>query len=284
MAKPRIITDVTALLGPAHVAQHRIAVLPMHISFGDETFVVGPGDDARRLWQRLAAGPAQPSRITIPAEAFEEAYTRLSRDTEEILVLLSSGVLSNGVSQAQASSRAFMGRSRIMVVDSLTTSWGLGLAVYAAAQVAARGQSLDAIVRLIRGMLPHIYVLLSVDRLDYLEQSGRIGAAQALLGTMLRIKPMLLVEDGDVIPLEKVRSAPMAIEKLVAFVSEFASIDQVVIARSPLHDPKDERIGQLTAQLREVLPKHRFPVLEYDPVLACHVGPDALGVMVYEGS
>jgi len=131
--------------------------------------------------------------------------------------------------------------------------------------------------------LPHIYVVLFVERLDYLEHGRRIGPAQALLGTMLRIKPLLIVEDGDVLPLEKVRTRTMALEKLADFVAEFASVQEVVMLRNPLRDGSDELREQLQQRLSPAKPKLQFPVIEYDPVLACHIGPDALGVTVYEG-
>jgi DegV family protein with EDD domain len=158
----------------------------------------------------------------------------------------------------------------------------LGLVVEAAAKAADKGQSLDEIVRLVRGILPHIYLVFFVERLDYLERGERISPAQALLGTMLRIKPLLLVEDGDILPVEKVRTRSMAIEKLAEFVAEFASIQQVVILSSPLDGETKELIGQLREQLSLALPRRQFPVIEYDPVLACHLGPHALGVVVYE--
>jgi DegV family protein with EDD domain len=161
----------------------------------------------------------------------------------------------------------------------MSTSWGLGLVVKAAAQAAQAGQSLDEVVRLVRGMLPHIYVVLFVERLDYLEQGNRIGPAQAFLGTMLNIKPLLIMEEGEIIPLEKVRTRASAIEKLADFVAEFADIEQVVIMRSPLGNGTES----LVEHLNLILPGCTFPVVDYDLVLACHLGPDAMGVTVYEG-
>jgi DegV family protein with EDD domain len=167
-------------------------------------------------------------------------------------------------------------------MDSLSSSWGLGLVVEAVARAAEAGVPLDGLVRLVRALLPHIYTVFFVERLDYLEQKRRIGPAQALLGTILRIKPILLVEDGDVVPMEKVRTRTAALEKLADFVGEFATPEKVVILRSPLEDSMDEMVDDLRRLLAEVLPRRSFPVIEYDPVLACHVGPQALGVIVYE--
>jgi DegV family protein with EDD domain len=283
MADVRIITDVTAHLGPEQIAEHRMVVLPVEIRIGEETFLIKPGDSQQKLFERMAEGPAMPTEASISPTAFEEAYSRLNRETEEILVIASSSQLSDGYSVARRVARTFMGRCRITVLDSMSTSWGLGLVVEAAASAAAQGRPLDDIVRLVRGLLPHLYFVFFVERLDYLEQQGRIGVAQALLGTILRIKPLLLVEGGDIIPLEKVRTRMRALEKLADFVAEFASVQDIVILRSPLEDSAEELVEELSLQLLEALPQQHFPAIAYDPVLACHLGPEAFGLVVFEG-
>jgi DegV family protein with EDD domain len=283
MARVRIITDATAYLSPDLVAQYQITMLPVEIQFGDDRFLIGPEDSSEQLFHKMSDGPAGVIRASIPPRRIQEAYRRLNRETDEILVIFNSRRLSSAYDTALAEARTFLGRCRIAVTDSMSTSWGLGLAVEAAARATSEGRSLDETVRLVRGLLPHIYVVFFVERLDYLEQGGRIGAAQALLGTMLRIKPLLILEEGEIIPLEKVRTRAMAIEKLADFVAEFAAIQQVVIMRSPLGDGTDELRDELNERLSQVLPHLSFPVIDYDPVLACHLGPQALGVTVYEG-
>ena len=283
MATVRIITDVTANLSPEYVAEHNITVLPVQVRFDNREFLIGPDDSPVQLFRRMLDAPAQPAEATIPTSALQEAYDTLSRETNEMLVIASSSKLSQGFDRARTEARPYLGRCRIVIMDSLTVSWGLGLMVKTAAKAAKEGQPLDEIVRLVRGVAPHIYLVFFVERLDYLERGGRIGQAQALLGTMLRIKPLLLVEDGDIIPLEKVRTRRMAIGKLADFVAEFASIQQVVILSSPLNGNANEMIDELKEQLALALPERDFSVVEYDPVLACHLGPEALGVIVYEG-
>ncbi len=283
MASIRIITDITAHLEPDVVAQHQITVLPVEIRFGRKQFLISSQDSRDEYFRHIARGPARSVQASISASAFQDAYTRLNRETEEILVIPSSSKLSSAYAEARTAARSFLGRCRIVVMDSMSASWGLGLLVQAAAEAVAKGRSLDAIIRLVRGMLPHIYLVFFMERLDYLERGGRVSPAQALLGAMLRIKPLLLVEDGEIMPLEKVRTREMALEKLADFVAEFASIQQVVILRSPLENELNALVGELREQLNLALPGHRFSVVEYDPILACHLGPDALGVIVYEG-
>jgi len=282
MTNVRIVTDVSACLEPEFVAENGIVVLPVEIRFGDEQFLIGPGESATRLFERMTEGPAKKAQASIPAKYFRQAYEELCRSTEEIVVILSSSKLNQAYSNAEAATRPYLGRCRITIVDSLSASWGLGLIVKTAAQAAQKGYSLDDIVRLVRGMLPHIYSVFFVDRLDFLERGGRIDVAQALLGTMLHIKPLLLFEEGDILPLEKVRTLSAALEKLSSFVAEFASLQQVVILQSPLDIGNNALVGELRGYLNLALPNWEFPVLEYGPVLACHLGPEALGIVAYE--
>jgi len=284
MARTRIVTDSSAYLRPELIARYQITALPLEIRFGSDRFLIDADDpqSRRRVFDKMAGSPAKPTEAFFAPETFPEAFQRLCRETDDILVILGSSRLSDGVARAQAATRPFMGRCRITVMDSLSSSWGLGLAVEAAAKAAEAGVPLEGLVRLVRALLPHIYTVFFVERLDYLEQKRRIGAAQALLGTILHIKPILLVEDGDVVPMEKVRTRTAALEKLADFVGEFAMAEKVVILRSPIEDNMEEMVADLRRLLTEVLPRRQFPVIEYDPVLACHVGPQALGVIVYE--
>lgn len=128
-------------------------------------------------------------------------------------------------------------------------------------------------------MIPHVYLVFFVEALQYLEREGRIGKAQALLGSMLNIKPILIVEDGDIIPLEKVRTRPRAIDKLFEFVAEFAQIEQVAV----LQVNSDDEARELVDRLKLIFPSREFPVFPYGPVLASHIGPNTMGIIVYEG-
>ncbi len=283
MAKTSILTDVTAFLEPDQIARHEIAVLPLEIKLGRRTFLIDSRQSWDKFFEHIADRPAEEAEVSIPPSFLQQTLSQLCRETEQVLAIPSSGKLSHAYDQVRRLARGFLGRCRIEVMDSMSISWGLGLLVQAAAEAAAQGRSLDAMVRLVRGMLPRIYFVFAVERLDYLERGGRIGPAQALLGTMLKIKPMLLVEDGEIVPVEKVRTREMIVEKLTDFVAEFATIQQVRILRSPLESDDSPQIKELRENLSLALPDLSFPSIEYDPILACHLGPEALGVMVYEG-
>jgi DegV family protein with EDD domain len=183
--------------------------------------------------------------------------------------------------EARKAASEFLGRCDIVVVDSETLSLGLGILVKEAAQLAETSVPLNEILRQIRGVIRRIYVVLITDTLDYLEHSRRISPAQAILGTMLSIKPFLAIEEGEIIPMEKVRSRDRALDKLVEFANEFSCIEKVAILQNTLYPTEDTKV--LQERLEAIAPGQEFPVLLYGPLLGSHIGPDGMGLIVYEG-
>jgi len=158
---------------------------------------------------------------------------------------------------------------------------GLGILAEGAARLAATSMPLSAVVRHIRGMLRHIYISLTTDTLDYLEYSGLISASQAVLGTMLDNKPSLAVERGTIIPMEKVIGRDDAIGKLADFANEFPHIEKMAILQSTPYATEETQM--LRDDIEVVAMDGQLPTLLYGPLLASHVGPDAIGMLVYEG-
>jgi DegV family protein with EDD domain len=279
MGKVRVVTDSSAELTPEIASRLDITVVPMNIRFGDEEFREGIDINTEDFFRRLEYSNNMPIATPPSFRSFQEVYSQLSETTDQVISIHVSSRLNRAYHVAHAAAEAFLGRSQVAVIDSASISVGQGILVKSAAQAAQKGMPLDAIVRLIRGMIPHVYLVFFVEALDYLEREGRIGKAQALLGGMLDIKPILIVEDGDIIPLEKVRTRPRAVDKLFEFVAEFAQIEDVAI----LQNESDGETEELTERLQQIFPERQFPVLPYGPVLACHIGPGTMGIIVYEG-
>ena len=280
MGKVAVVTDSTAFLEPEVVQELDITVIPLSVHLGDETFQDGIDITPEKFFKRLEQSGVIPRTSAPSVETFERVYADLHAQTDEVLSLHISGRLSQTLGHARRGAESLMGRCSIAVIDSMTTSLGLGLLSKAAAEAAQEGADLDEVVRLVRGMIPHIYIVFYVDQMDYLERGNRIGRAQAILGTMLNVKPLLFVEDGEIIPLEKVRSHEKAIEKLFEFVAEFSELEQAaIVQRNP--NPTEET-GMLIERLEQIFPDIKFPIIQYGPVLASHIGPSAMGVVVYE--
>jgi DegV family protein with EDD domain len=280
MAKVAIVTDSTAYLEPGVAQELGITVVPLGIHIGDETLRDGIDITPEAFFQRLERGGPLPRTTSPSVQSFEQVYADLHTRTDQILSIHLSGQLSQTVHQAQRGAESLLGRCEIAVIDSLTTSLGLGILATAAAKAAREGTTLDEIVRLIRGMIPHIYIVFYVNEMSYLERGRRIGRAQAILGSMLNIKPLLFMEDGEIIPLEKVRTHEKAIEKLFEFVAEFSELEQAAIVQRYATPTKETKL--LLERLEQLFPTVKFPVIQYGPVLASHVGPSAMGVVVYE--
>lgn len=281
MGRAKVVTDSTAHLEAGVAKRLGITVVPLTVRLEEETFREGVDITAEEFFQKLDRSSAMPVALPPSVEDFQAVYTKLSKTTDQIISIHISSKLSQTCNRASVASQALLGRCEITVIDSLTTSLGLGILATAAAQAATKGQPLDEIELLIRGMIPHIYIVFLAETLEYLERGGRIGQAQALLGTMLNIKPFLAIEDGEIIPLEKVRTREKAVDKLFEFVAEFSQIEQIAIMQSTPEPIEETKL--LIERLEIAFPKIEHPILVYEPVLACHIGPNGLGVIVYEG-
>lgn len=281
MARVRIVTDSTADLSQEVVDNLGITVLPLVLHIGQKNLRDGIDISRDEFFNRIANVPTPPTTSAPTQKQFDEIFTELTNPphNDAVVAILVSSKLSQAFRNATRAAAPLLGRSKIVIIDSQLISIGLGMLVTAAAQAAARGDSLDEVVRLVRGMIPKIYIGFFVETLDYLERGGRIGPAQALLGTMLNIKPLLILEDGEVVALEKVRTRTKAIEKLVEFITEFAHIERLII----LHSNTPDDVNLLIEQINLVLPNLDISVDHYGPVTATHVGPNALGVVVFEG-
>ncbi len=279
MARVRIVTDSTAEL-PADIAESlNIAVIPLNIHVGRETYRDGLDIDSEKLARRLQHTDTLPFASAPPLELFEDTYRNLGTGGDGILSIHLSGRLSRTVELARRAANSLIGQRRIMVVDSLSTSLALRTLAVAAGELSRKGADLDEVVRLVRAMIPHVYLVFFVESLKYLERGERIGKAEALLGTMLSIKPLLIVEDGEILPLEKVRTRSGGIDKLYEFVTEFPHLEKIAILRGASAATPSELVERLQA----AYPKRDLDLVTYGPVLATHLGPEAIGVVVYEG-
>ena len=273
-----VVTDSTAYL-PAGLAERAgVGVVPLHVVLGRRTGIEGvqvsPEEVARALRERrLEVSTSRPT----PAELVR-AY-RASGATEVVSVHL-SGALSGTVQAARLAAREVAAEGiAVRVVDARTIAMGLGFAVLAAAETARDGGSAEQVEERARAVARGARLLFYVDTLEHLRKGGRIGAAAALLGTALSVKPLLHVVDGSIAPLERVRTATRAVARLQELADEVARDRPVDVAVHHLAAP--ERAQQIAEQLRGRLPGLRtLHVSEVGAVVGAHVGPGLLGVVV----
>ncbi|MDQ2683191.1 MAG: DegV family protein, partial [Chloroflexota bacterium] len=165
--------------------------------------------------------------------------------------------------------------ARVQVFDSLSASIGLGMQVRRAVDLANNGASAQDIVQTLTAERTFYHLLFFADTLEFLHRGGRIGKASQLVGSILKIKPLLLCKQGEVVPLERTRNRSRAIQGLIDYARRFASID----ALSILHDGTDsDDVEHIKAELADIVPPESVIVSVYGPIIATHVGPGALGL------
>jgi len=276
-----VVTDSTAQLDPELAEELGVTVVPLEISFGTQKFLEGVDLTTEEFFRRVAHSPEMPTAAAPSVEEFLQVYATLNQSTDQILSLHVSSKLNQTCANARYAADHFLGRCEIIVLDSWTISLGLSILVEAAARAAREGAVLDEVVRLVRGMIPHIYAVFFTDALDYLERDRHLSKSQSILGTMLSIRPFLAVEEGEIIPMEKVRTREKAVDKLLEFVSEFARVEQIAVVQSPSRAAKDARL--LLDRLQSSFPTYQFDTITYGPTLGTYIGPQSLGLIVYEG-
>jgi DegV family protein with EDD domain len=278
MPQVAVVTDSTAYLPPGAAEQHGVTEVPLHVVLGDrsgqEGVEVSPGDVASALAERRVH--VSTSRPT-PAQ-FAEHYRSLGVDCV-VSVHLSAELSGTWQAAALAAQEVAADGVEVRVVDSRTLAMGLGFAVLAAAQAAASGASADEVEAAAVAAAEGTDLLFYVDTLEHLRRGGRIGAAAALLGTALAVKPLLHVVDGRIAPLEKVRTTSKAVARLEDIAVQRAGDGEVALAVH--HLAAQGRAVALASRLEERLPQAgEVRVSEVGAVVGAHVGPGLLGVVV----
>jgi DegV family protein with EDD domain len=282
LATVQIITDSTANFGDDRFAKHHhISVVPLTIQLGDQTYRDVDDIGAEEMFQRMRHSYPYPQVFAPSAAAFQTAYQEASRKSPQICVITHSQHLSETYTNALEARSSLLGRYQIVVIDSQTTSACLGYLVQAVAEAAESGADIEEAVRIARGIIPRLYSVFYVGSLDYIQRAGLLGETQAILGTMLNIKPLLTIEDGQLITMEKARTHSQAIDKMLEFVTEFTNIEKMSILENRSRTTERTRMLQdrLTLEFLHI----QTPVVLYEPLLASLIGPDAIGMAVLEG-
>ena len=276
-AKVKIVTDSSSYPEPEVIAKHDIRVVPLRVAFGSEVFAEGVDITNEEFYQRLAKGGKLPTTSQPSVADFIRVYRELAEQGHPILSIHISSKLSGTCASALAAKNA-LPQAQIEIVDSLTIA--MGMLISPAAEAAERGETLSQIAASIEKLNKCIKVVAAFDTLEYLWKGGRIGAAIALVGTLLKIKPVLTQEGEEVKVLNKARTRAHAIEYMLGFVEKEVkgSISlHGYIAHS--HVPNAAQV--LEKELRENFNWVELRFLEMGPVLGTHMGPGLVGVSFY---
>jgi DegV family protein with EDD domain len=274
----RIVTDSTCDLPAALVQAHGITVVPLTVFFGDEAFLDTVDITPDEFYERLAVSKELPRTSQPSVELFREAYERCGADGDEIVSIHLSSKLSGTLNAASVAREAVAPEIHVDLIDSYNVSLGLGLIVLEAARAAQGGASLADVVAVTRRAMDRVSVHVVVDTLEFLQRGGRIGRARSFLGSVLSIKPILRVEDGEVAPFERVRTRSKAIERMFELGVSMARAKELFVACSG----SDEEARALIERLRPALPHTDIILGHLGPIVGVYTGPNALGIAALE--
>lgn len=272
----KIVTDSTSDI-PAQVATALgITVIPLYVNFSGQSYQDGVDLTADQFYEKLVAASALPTTSTPSPDAFTQIYERLSQEGSDVISIHVSSKLSATYNVATLGKNKLPG-CRVEIVDSGQVSMALGLQVIAAAKAAKAGASAQEIRSLLKSVSERSRLFGLLDTLEYLQKGGRIGKAQAFLGTLLQFKPLLGVRDGEVVPLERLRTTGKAVRRLQDLVSG-AKVESIAVLHSTATKEAEVLAQALAGQ---VSPDNMYQA-RFGPVLGTYVGPRALGVALIE--
>ena len=271
----RIVTDSTADLPPDLVARHSIEVVPLIVLFGDEALRDGIDIDTETFFARLASSPELPTTSQPSPAVFRETYERLaSEGATEILSLHIAGALSSTLASARQGAADL--DVRVEHVDSSLVSLALGLGVVKAAEVVEAGGSLDDAKAQAEDQFRRTHVYFVLDTLDYLLRGGRIGRAAHAIGTMLKVKPVLTFEDGEVLQLARARTFTKAVDRGIELAREHFPIELA----GAMHTVAPERMEAVADRFRELAPDIPIVTGALGPTIGAHAGPGTIAFAV----
>ncbi len=275
MTNVAILTDSSAYLPPSLIEEYDIKVIPLVLVWGSEWLLDGVDITPDEFHRRLSEDPTLPTTTQPNPEDFLRIFDQLSKSCDGIVVPLISSELSGTVDSAKAAASEF-DRVPVSVVDSCSTTMGLGFAALGAARAAAAGVSLDEVERAARTAASSVKVMFVVDTLEYLHRGGRIGGASRWLGTALSIKPILHLNEGRVDALEQVRTKKKAVSRMLDLAAEHASEHQVRAA--VIHADAPDEADALASTVERLFDCLELYVTDLSPVIANHTGPGTLGL------
>jgi DegV family protein with EDD domain len=283
MSKVAIVTDSTAYLPAVLQKQLNISVVPLNVIWGEESFEDGVSILPEDFYRRMASSKVVPTTSQPSITSMKNTFEDLLGQGYDVLGIFISSRLSGTVESAmQAREIMEKGRDRIAIVDSLATTMAMGWPVLTAARAAEAGENLVECQKLAERAREQTIVMFVVETLEYLRRGGRIGGAQALLGTVLNIKPILGLRDGRIEAVEKIRTKRKALARMLDLMEEKTS-GRTPFRLATIHaDAEAEALGFLETA------RERFNPIEslcrpLSPVIGAHVGPGTISIAIMTG-
>ena len=275
----KVVTDSTSDLPPELAKELDITVVPLNVMFGTETYKDNVDITADEFYERLQTGGVLPKTSQPSPGDFAQVYDEVGKDADGILSAHISAKLSGTYNSAVQAVGETEAACPIEVVDTAQVSMALGLVAVTAARAARDGATLEQARDAAVEAAGRARCFAAFDTLEYLEKGGRIGKASAMVGSMLKLKPMIVIRDGEVQPLAKPRTTAKAVARLQQVVRDLGSAEALCVMYSTTPDVA----RKVADDLADVLPEGAEPMItRFGPVIGTYAGPGAVGVGVVE--
>ena len=278
MSKVAILTDSTAYLPEETLNQYQITVIPLSIIWGDQVYRDGVDILPGEFYQRLSTSKTMPTTSQVTVAAMQSAFQSLLDQGYDVLGMFLSSKFSGTIQSAlQAREELSSAADRIAIDDSHSTTMAMGWPVLTAARAAQAGESLACCQKVAENARDHSGVLFVVETLEFLHRGGRIGGAQALLGNLLNVKPVLQMQDGRIEPMEKIRTKRKAMQRVVELVTErIAGRTPIRLAVTHANSEADASLLLESAQAQlDPIETMSCPL---SPVIGTHAGPGTVAL------
>jgi DegV family protein with EDD domain len=270
------VTDSVADL-PSQVAEEfGIIVVPLVVRFGTDLYRDGLDLSPDQFYGKLRTSKVLPATSVPPPAAFADAYDKLAEKTNEIVVITLASKLSATYQVALQAAGLMKKRCRVEVLDSQWAVMAQGFIAIAAAKAAQAGASLDEVLDVARHAMHRVDMHAAFDTLEYLERGGRIGKAQAFLGSLLKVNPIIGMKDGEVYPLARERSRAKAIDYLYNFATSFGNVEGLAVE----YATDSDEANRLVRRLHSKYPRVPIYLSRTSPVIGTHTGPGLILVSV----
>ena len=277
----KIVTDSTCDL-PAHLMrEYDIKVVPINIQFGSETFAEGVTIDPDTFYRRISVEGVFPTTSQPSVGEFVRAYRELAGEAATIISIHVTGKLSGTCQSAEMAKREVADQIEVQVFDSLGGSSGLGFMCLEAARLIQAGKSVEEIIGRLEVMRERISLILTLETLEYTRRSGRVGALKFALGSVLNIKPIIVLQEGILEVKENPRSRKKALSRLLELTEETVGTSKPV-SLAVIHAQRPEEAQELLGRAKGIFNCQEFFTQDLATSLAVQFGPGTLGVVAYQ--
>jgi DegV family protein with EDD domain len=273
MKRVRIVTDSTADIPDDLVEDLEIGIVYDYINFGTQSLRDKVDISRPEFYSRLESERETPTTASPGVGEFEEVYRKAGAPQVAIVALHPPAEFSALHNTAILAARSFP-EGTVTIIDSGQLSMGMGWQVIAAAEAAQASASVEEVVALMAAIKPRVRLFAALDTFEFLRRSGRVGWTETIFGTLLRIKPLIEVRDGQIMPRDRVRTSQRAMDRLVELTEVMEPLESLAIMHSNWREGADE----LRRRLSQSYPQKDMLIVDVTPVIGVHVGPRGLGV------